>query len=195
MAPLNTTMHHVDKTQPHDVSFDRDKSLMRIVETPGGFGPTVRDGSVIRVHLTVHTPNEEGDGERLVYDSATTSPSGLTLTVGFTDHVCAPVLPAPSHPPNAPPRVLDASELDLNQHFLVRPGRARQPIRASVCSRLARACAYVPSPLPHLRRPISAAPSQLRHLRRAVSTARVSRHRQRCLNVRRSALSRAPCAM
>lgn len=165
-------MHHVDKTQPHDVSFDRDKSLMRIVETPGGFGPTVRDGSVIRVHLTVHTPNEEGDGERLVYDSATTSPSGLTLTVGFTDHVC-------TRPPNTlapaqctPPRVLDASQLRPQPTFPSAP-RPSAPAHTcvSVYSRLARACAYVPSPLPHLRRPISAAPSPLPHLRRAVSTA------------------------
>lgn len=53
--------------------------------------------------IQVHTPTEDGDGERLVYDSATASPDGLGFTVGFTRHVqihhadpnlmlCAPAL-------------------------------------------------------------------------------------------------------
>ena len=176
MAPLNTTMHHVDKTQPHDVSFDRDKSLMRIVETPGGFGPTVRDGSVIRVHLTVHTPNEEGDGERLVYDSATTNPSGLTLTVGFTDHVCtrppntlAPAQGTPSSPRRQPARLstsisqcAPAERASPYVRLCLQPSHTRLRVRP---------ISAAPSPPPHLRRPISAAPSPPRRVHRAVSTA------------------------
>ena len=44
----------------HDCSFDREKTLMRTIETEG-MGEEAREGAVVVLHLTVTQPNSEGE--------------------------------------------------------------------------------------------------------------------------------------
>eukprot|EP00967_Tisochrysis_lutea_P142262 scaffold262511_cov28-Tisochrysis_lutea.AAC.4 len=77
-------MFPIEYRKPHDVSFDKNKSLMRTQITRGR-GEDARDGSQVVLHFTVHAPSEDG-GESVVYDSARTARAGLRLTLGETFH-------------------------------------------------------------------------------------------------------------
>jgi len=77
-------MWPIEYRKPHDVSFDKNKSLMR-TQITRGVGEDARDGSQVLLHFTVHAPDEKG-GETLVYDSSTAAPSGLRFTMGETLH-------------------------------------------------------------------------------------------------------------
>lgn len=81
---LCRSMFPIEYRKPHDVSFDKDKSMMRCQITRGA-GEDARDGSEVVVHFTVHAPNEDGS-ETLVFDSARTSRSGIRFTLGETLH-------------------------------------------------------------------------------------------------------------
>jgi hypothetical protein len=77
-------MFPIEYRKPHDVSFDKDKSMMRCQITRGA-GEDARDGSDVVVHFSVHAPNEDGT-ETLVFDSASKSRSGIRFTLGETLH-------------------------------------------------------------------------------------------------------------
>mmetsp|Transcript_10782 Transcript_10782/g.34568 ORF Transcript_10782/g.34568 Transcript_10782/m.34568 type:complete len:358 (+) Transcript_10782:51-1124(+) len=81
---INRSMWPIEYRKPHDVSFDKKKTMMRTVTTSGS-GDDARDGSVVRLHFSVHAPEEEG-GERLIFDSASVQPGGVSFTLGETLH-------------------------------------------------------------------------------------------------------------
>ena len=64
----------------HDCSFDREKTLMRTIETEG-MGEEAREGAVVVLHLTVTQPNSEGELVE-VYNSKDHTKSGLRFEVG-----------------------------------------------------------------------------------------------------------------
>eukprot|EP00316_Scyphosphaera_apsteinii_P020551 CAMPEP_0119318280 /NCGR_PEP_ID=MMETSP1333-20130426/45950_1 /TAXON_ID=418940 /ORGANISM="Scyphosphaera apsteinii, Strain RCC1455" /LENGTH=353 /DNA_ID=CAMNT_0007324425 /DNA_START=25 /DNA_END=1086 /DNA_ORIENTATION=- len=81
--PINGSMHPVNYEKPHDVSFDKDNTLMRTRITKG-WGEEARDGSTVTLRFTVSAPGD--NGEELVYDSDKTMPSGVKFTVGQNFH-------------------------------------------------------------------------------------------------------------
>jgi len=88
-----------------DVSFDRDKTLLRTVTT-AGYGVIVREGSECTVHFSVHAPSEVStataaarllghppsllpttqNGEVLLFDSSVAHRGGITFVPGRTLH-------------------------------------------------------------------------------------------------------------
>ena len=81
---INSCMHKVEQEKPHDVSFDKDQTMMRTVVTKGS-GVDCREGSVATVHFSVHH-QADGEGESTVYDSKTQFPAGMRFNVGLTMH-------------------------------------------------------------------------------------------------------------
>ena len=77
---INRSMWPIEYRKPHDVSFDKNKSLMRTQITRGA-GEDARDGSQVVLHFSVHAPDEKG-GETTVFDSSRDAPLGLRFTRG-----------------------------------------------------------------------------------------------------------------
>ena len=68
----------------HDISFDKEKTLMRTISTEGE-GPEAREGSVVRLHLEILQPGEDGQLER-IYRSRDDQPDGLQFVLGRDLH-------------------------------------------------------------------------------------------------------------
>ena len=51
----------------HDISFEKDKTLMRTISTEGA-GTEAREGAVVTIHLTISQPGEDGELYE-IYDS------------------------------------------------------------------------------------------------------------------------------
>ena len=82
--PINTSMHRIEMEKPHDISFDKDKTLMRTQLTKGS-GVDCREGSIATIHFSVHH-QVEGEGELTVFDSKKQHPAGIRFAVGLTMH-------------------------------------------------------------------------------------------------------------
>ena len=69
----------------HDISFEREKTMMRIIHTEGA-GESVREGSVVTVHFTVQQPHPV-DGKLVpIFDSEEKYPEGIRFEMGRTFH-------------------------------------------------------------------------------------------------------------
>jgi len=66
--------------KPHDVSFDKEKTLMRTISTEGE-GEEAREGSVVVVHVDIAQPDSEGKLKRM-YCSRDTYPDGVRFELG-----------------------------------------------------------------------------------------------------------------
>ncbi|KAL3919026.1 MAG: hypothetical protein SGPRY_005784 [Prymnesium sp.] len=68
--------------RPHDVSFDREKTLMRVLLLDG-YGQQVREGSQVTAHWCVSTPGEGGKLQE-VFNTESSHPTGIRFIVGRT---------------------------------------------------------------------------------------------------------------
>ena len=68
----------------HDGSFDKEKTLMRTIQTEGQ-GPEAREGSVVTVHFEVSQPGNDGELYE-VYRSKDKHPRGLRFEFGRSLH-------------------------------------------------------------------------------------------------------------
>ena len=66
----------------HDISFEKEKTLMRMITNEGG-GMEAREGSMVNIHLTISQPSEDGDLVE-IYRSKDTEPSGLKFQLGHS---------------------------------------------------------------------------------------------------------------
>ena len=82
MSPAPPPPEAVGKAK--DVSFDREKTMMRILLTEG-HGSEAREGSHITVHWTVSTPGDDGV-LREVYNTEDKWPRGVRFTIGRTTY-------------------------------------------------------------------------------------------------------------
>lgn len=64
----------------HDVSFEKEKTLMRMITTEGQ-GMEAREGAVVVIHLTIQQPGEDGQLYE-IYRSKDTVPAGLKFELG-----------------------------------------------------------------------------------------------------------------
>jgi len=64
----------------HDISFEKDKTLMRTISTEGA-GTEAREGAVVTIHLTISQPGEDGELYE-IYRSKDTHPTGLKFELG-----------------------------------------------------------------------------------------------------------------
>lgn len=64
----------------HDISFEKEKTLMRTISTEG-HGIEAREGAVVVIHLTISQPGEDGELHE-VYRSKDASPAGLKFELG-----------------------------------------------------------------------------------------------------------------
>jgi hypothetical protein len=115
----------------HDISFDREKTLMRTIMTEGA-GEEAREGSVVTVHVEIFQPDSEGQVQK-IYRSKDEHPEGLrfnlfndmhsgvrpllqaSLSLGRIERTWLSCCPCPlsfprAHPPRA--RVCHAEALD-----------------------------------------------------------------------------------
>ena len=82
MSPAPPPPEKVGKAK--DVSFDREKTMMRILLTDG-YGNEARDGSHVNVHWTVSIPNEDGSLQE-IYNTEDKFPRGVKFTIGRTTY-------------------------------------------------------------------------------------------------------------
>ena len=68
----------------HDVSFEREKTLMRIVSKQGA-GTEAREGALVNIHLTISEPAEDGSLTE-IYNSHDIAPEGLRFELGRSLH-------------------------------------------------------------------------------------------------------------
>ena len=64
----------------HDVSFEKEKTLMRMISTEGA-GTEAREGAVVVIHLKISQPGEDGELYE-IYDSKKTKREGLKFELG-----------------------------------------------------------------------------------------------------------------
>lgn len=64
----------------HDISFEREKTIMRMISTEGG-GTEAREGAVVNIHLTIQQPGEDGELYE-IYNSKDKQPQGLKFELG-----------------------------------------------------------------------------------------------------------------
>ena len=64
----------------HDVSFEKEKTLMRMITTEGA-GSEAREGAVVNIHLTIQQPGDDGELYE-IFNSKTENPQGLEFQLG-----------------------------------------------------------------------------------------------------------------
>lgn len=69
----------------HDISFEREKTIMRIIHREGA-GPSVREGSIVTVHVRVQQPGPDSGKLVDMYNSEDSSPEGIQFEHGRTLH-------------------------------------------------------------------------------------------------------------
>ena len=67
-----------------DVSFDREKTMMRLLLTEG-YGNEVREGAHVTVHFAVSVPGEDG-GLMEIFNTEEKHPKGIQFVVGRTTY-------------------------------------------------------------------------------------------------------------
>lgn len=112
--------------KPHDISFERESTIMRMIHTEGA-GTSVREGSVVTVHFKVEQPGPEGAMVEL-YNSEADHPRGLQFEHGRTLHAEALDLAVKAPMPGFAPRLLAPSN-PSSRPGLTRVAPARRPCR------------------------------------------------------------------